>query len=174
MKKSLQQLRRDARSGKLWMKCIEYYGKTGDGVPARMRMPRNLVDANTVDIFFLTPEGDRSACRIPRANLVEYTDTYLTVYTYGVRELTHEERKAMDEWIQIESTDEFEKRQLIDCLTDGSSTYWQKKQFFIDKGVPWLFCCDGMSKYGKDLDYSTGKVKDMSVRGEPILKYVIC
>ncbi len=172
MIKSLAQLKRDAKSGKIWMKCVEYYGDPNK-VPEKMRMPRRLVDANSVDIFFLSPDGDRSACSIRRAALVEYTDKGLTVFNYGERDLTPEEQKVMDEWNAIESSAEFKEQARIDALSDGSSTYWQKKWFFHDKKMPWLTGWGDLMEYGKSYHYATGKVRDLNVRGEPILKYII-
>lgn len=171
--KTLAQLKRDSKSGKIWMKCVEAQGRTGKDIPESMRNPRRLIDANSVDIFFLTPDGDTSACPARRANLIEYTDEGLTVYSFGFRDLTAEEKKVMDEWKTIENSEEYQESCRRDVLSDGSSSYWRKKWFFNDRNMPWLFTYDGISKYGKEYDEAKGKVKDLNVRGDVILRYVI-
>ena len=53
MKKTLAQLKRDAKNGNLVLEMVERFGKTGEDIPPRLRGPRPLVDSNSVAIMFM-------------------------------------------------------------------------------------------------------------------------
>ena len=45
----------------------------------------------------------------------------------------------MNGWKQIANTPEFKKREEYDLISDGSSTYYQKKFYFDNSSCPYLF-----------------------------------
>lgn len=173
MKKSLSQLKRDAKAGVLKMELIERYGQTGDEIPERLRGVRPVIGANTTCIFFRNANGSKSDLPISRAALVDYDDDTLTVYCFGEREMTPEEKAVMDAWKQIADSDEYKARARVDILSDGSSTFYQKKWFFEKRGFPWMTGWESLAKYGKSYNPNTGLVKDVNVRGDVQLKYRI-
>lgn len=174
MKKSLAQLKRDAKAGSLVCEMVEHYGKTGDEIPERLRGKRPVVGANTVVIFFQNADGKKCELRIERASLMDYDDDSITVYRPGLRIPTTEEKSVLEGWKKIEETKEFQEQAKTDFLTDGNSTYWQKKCFFEDKGFPWMAGWGGMYEYGKAYEPNNGMVRDMNVLGEVTIKYRIC
>lgn len=174
MKKTLAQLKRDAKAGNLVCEMIEHYGKTGDDIPERLRGKRPVIGANTVAIIFRNSDGKKSELRIERASLVDYDDENITVYAVGDRIPTPAEQSVLDEWKKIEETKEYQEQTKADALSDGSSTYWKKKWFFKDKGFPWMAGFCDLNEYDKSYNPATGLVKDRNVRGNAIIKYRIC
>lgn len=93
----------------------------------------------------------------PKANACEFDGQRLKIYETGYRKLTDEEKAVMAEWQEYADTDEeFKKRVEIDILTDGSSTYWQKRGFYERKGMLYLF----ESTNTKSMDWNRYKSGD--------------
>lgn len=167
MKKTLAQLKRDANSGKL--KAVMTYRFGAQEIPERLRGVRPIVRANSVGIFFRNADGRESELEIKTAALCEYTDEKLTIYQPGERPLNEQEQRVMNEWAKIENTEEYQKRHEVDILTDGSSTYWQKKAFFSERNMNYLLGFD--FERGMKLNFNTGNVIDRSIKGEKWLEY---
>lgn len=163
MAKTLAQLKRDAKAGILYGEMIIRNGNTE--IPDHLKGKRPIVGANSVGIFFLNNNGRRSGLDIPCASLVEYTDDYLTIYNPGLRDLTPDEQAVFDEWESMRD----HRQEEIDMLTDGSTTYWRRKYFFIDKGYEYLLGYE--FKKGKKIDFNTGKVYDKRNKGSVCMKY---
>lgn len=161
------QLKRDAKSGKLYGELIERYGETE--IAERLRGRRRVVGANTVGITFLNSDGKKSECRVERAALMDYTGDTLTIYDPGLRDLNSEELKIMQGWKDIEKTEDYKRNAEIDVLGDGSSTYWQRIRYFRESGKEYLSGAE--EKNGCKYDYTTGKIRDKSVRGDVVLRY---
>lgn len=147
--KTLAELKRTANSRTVEARIIFHSGWT-EGLPERLLGWRRLVRANSVSIFF-EKDGKESELRIRNAKLTEYTGTSLTIYKIGQRDLTEEERKAMDEWEALEKT-----------IPPYESAYWRRKDFYKKRGMEHLL--DGY-------DFNTGKVRDAQVRGEIDIQY---
>ena len=172
-RKSLAQLKRDAKSRTVYMECVNHFGSTGDAIPERLRGPRPLYDANSRALFFVNADGSLSELQIYRAALVDYTSQGLTVYRIGNRPLTEAEQKAYDEWQAIASTDEYKRQAEIDCLSDGTQTYWQQVRFYEERDMRYMMGC-GIDKYGKEYDFNTHTIRDKNVRGKVDIEYRIC
>ena len=156
MRKTLADLKRDAKSGKLKAEVISYYG--GTNIPQRLKGVRPIVDSNTVAIFFLNKDGEKSALHVEKASLVDYTGDTLTIYAPGKRPLNKYERGVMNEWKRITET-------------DTNFTYWKKKSFFREKGYEYLM---GFEKQrGMKYDHNSGMVLDDRIKGDIILQYRI-
>lgn len=164
--KTLADLKRDACSGKLSLEMIEHYGETGNGIVERLRGKRKTAGGNSVAIFLVNNHdgGHISELRFVSAKLIEYTDTSLTVYGIGKRDLNEEETKLMNEWSK--------KQEEILAKNPFNDTYWQKKNFFAKSSCPWL---SGTGDFIKGKRYSAcdNKVYDKSVRGPVILRYKV-
>ena len=170
MAMTLAQLKRDAQTKSIQLK-IKPVGIWSKGIPERLNGWRKVIGANTVGIFLLNSNGQRSELRIKNANLVEYDNNTLTVYGEGQRDLTDGEKKIMNEWDAKANTKEHRERAWNDAMTDGSSTYWEKKWFFQKNNAEHLLgyeFCKGM-KY----DWNTGKVWDNKIKGEIELQYEV-
>lgn len=172
--KTRTQLFRDAKSGKLSLLMTERFGKEP---PLHMAKKRKVIGANTVSLKLQNEDGITSTMDVPKASLVDYTDDELIIYTYGYRKPTIQEQKILDEWNKIQNTKEYREQSNIDILTDGSSTYWQKKKFFRDNNAEYLMgferqrgCC---LDFNRQSDGKLDFISDESVKGEPILKYKV-
>ena len=93
--KTLAELRRDARSGRMSVEMLEWYGKTGEDIKPILRGIRKVEGANSVALLLKNNEGNTSELRIKYATLVEYDGENLTVYDAGHRNLTEEEKKIL-------------------------------------------------------------------------------
>ena len=167
--KTLADLKRDAKSGKISGEMIIRNGS--NNIPETLQGMRKIVDANTVGITFLNKDGKKSELPIKCASLVEYTDELLTVYQAGKRDLNTEEQRIMDEWKAVTDTEAYKNQSNIDALSDGSTTYYQQKRFFENKGFDYLLGFE--ESKGKKYDFNTRKIRDNSIKGEVSLQYRI-
>lgn len=163
--KTLAQLKRDAKAGKLFAEMVIRQG-TAD-IPERLKGKRQIIDANSVGITFLNNDKKKSELRIESASLLEYTDDSITIYRAGLRDLTVDERAMFDKWESMRDL----KQEEIDMLTDGSSSYYKRKHFFIDAGYEYLLGYDKVK--GKRYDFNTKMVYDNSIKGDIEMKYTI-
>lgn len=170
MKKTLAQLKRDAKSGNFSAEMIYRFG---EDIPPKLQGIRKMVDANSVAIFFLNNDGKKSELQIKRAALIDYTDDKLIFYGIGVRPLTEAEQKAIDRWCAIEKENEEQLR--LDILTDGNTMFWKKKRFFADNGMSYLMSYS-LDEYGATPVYDENGIcgiRDINVRGEKEIEYKI-
>lgn len=167
--KTLADLKRDAKAGKISGEMIIRCG--GTDIPERLRGIRKIVDSNSVGITFLNADGKRSEMPIKSASLVSYDDDSLTIYSAGKRDLNTDELSVFKEWESISGTEEFRERERIDALSDGSSTYYQKKYFFKDRDFEYLLGYDTIR--GKKYDFRDGKIIDNSIKGDIEMQYKI-
>ena len=165
---TLAQLKRDAKSGTLKAEMVYRYG---EAIPERLTGVRDIIGANSVAIFFKNKDGNKSELRIKKAALVEYEKDRITLYSAGKRPLNAAEKAVMDEWQQITETDDYKKRSYNDAMTDGSSTYYQEKRFFCEKGYGYLMGLD--YEKGCKYDFYTHMVIDESIKGEKEIEYRI-
>lgn len=89
----------------------------------------------------------------------------------GFRDLNEEESKIMQEWQTITKTEKYQKQAEIDAYTDGSSTFWQQKAFFINKGYEYLMGCNQIN--GLKYDFNTQKIRDKAIKGAISMQYNI-
>ena len=166
--KTLAELKRDAKSGTISGEMVYRFGEE---IPARLQGTRKIVDANTVCIKFLNADGNVSELRIKAASLVEYTGEMLTIFKPGEREMNSEEKAFMRKWEAIAETEDYKNRSINDALSDGNSTYYQKKRFFTDGGFEYLLGYDRLQ--GKKYIFGSGLVSDNAVKGDIELQYKI-
>jgi hypothetical protein len=164
MSYTLAELKRLAKQGILEGNLVYRFG---DSIPERLKGFRKIIDANTVGITFLTNDGKKSTLDILSASLVAWDDNSLSVFNPGERELTQDELSVMNQWKEIENTPQHKQQAENDALTDGSTTFWQKRKFFTDKGYEYLHVGNNKKAY----NHNTNKVKDSAVKGDIILKY---
>lgn len=165
--KTLSDLKRDSKSGKLYGVMTVRCGS--NDIPERLQGKRQIIDANSVAIFFLTNDGKKSELRIDRASLLEYTEDTLTIYNEGFRDLNSDEKAIMNEWKEIANTPENIKQYEIDALTDGSQMFYKEKAFFHNKGYSYLMGFE--EEKGLKYNFNTKQIKDKSIKGTISMQY---
>ena len=177
-KLSLARLKRDAASGRMSLEMLVRLGEpaTDENTPERLKGVRKVVGANSVALKILTADGTKeSELRLDRASLTEYDGETLSTFYPGLRPMTADERKVMNEWKAIENDPEYQERLKWDCLTDGSSCYWKKKRFFENAGMTHMLGYEkvrGMKLDARALyEGEENCVVDESVRGRLMMQY---
>ena len=139
---SVAQLKRDAKEGILSAVMTMRNGASisQEALPERMQGSRKIINSNTTALMFENPvePSKPSYVWLPKASLIEYTDTYLRIYSSGYREPTEAEQKVLDEWKKITQTEQYQKQLEIDCLTDTSVTYYEQLGFFRSHRMEYL------------------------------------
>ena len=166
--KTLSELKRNAKNGGLFGVMTIRCGSS-DNIPERFTQKRQIIDANSVAIFFMTQDGKKSELRIDRASLVEYTDELLTIYNEGFRDLNVQEQTVKQEWEEIANKPENIKRYEIDALTDGSQMFYKQKAFFHNKGYSYLMGLE--EEKGVKYDFNTQKIRDKNIKGTISMQY---
>lgn len=172
--KTRAELIRNAKSGEFTFELIERFG--GREIYENMKGKRTVGKVQTNGFYLVNNEGEKSFLNIPKASLIEYDGDELRVFNYGFRAMSDEEKAVMDEWKKITETDDFKRREVADMLSDGSSTYWQKKIFFEKKNMLYL---TGSKDKGMELDFckhADGEekcIRDEKVKGDVILVYKV-
>lgn len=162
MAKSLSELKRNAMEKKIEMR-LSPVGMWSDGLPERLQGWRKAISANSNSITLLNGEGRESKLYIDCASLIEYDNNRLTVYAAGLRELTDNEKKIINEWsaVQKERAEKY----------PYSDDYWAKKSFFEQRKAEHLLGYEYIR--GCKYDYNTGKVYDKKIKGNVQLQYEI-
>lgn len=170
--KTLADLKRDAKEGKIFAKLIIRNGEqcTDINTPEMLKGYRKITDSNSNSITFLTPDGKPSILPIEKASLLEYNQNTITIYKSGERDFNAEEIKIMQQWREIEKTEEYQEQAKIDMITDGSTTYWKRVKFFTDNDALFLI---GTKSKGKCYNHNTGKMLDDTIKGKISMKYEI-
>ena len=172
--KTRAQLIRDAKSGEFTFQLVERFGERDFN--ERSQGKRTIGKVQTNGFYLINQNGEESFLDIPKASLMEYDKDELRVYNPGFREMNDDEKAVMAEWKKIEETDDYQERAKVDLLSDGSSTFYQKKQFFGDRKMLHLM---GTQQSGMKLDffkYSEGEkkcIRDEKAKGDVVLVYKV-
>ena len=162
---TLAQFKRDAATGKMGLELVERYGKkTNDFYICP------VVEVRTKSIKLKKKDGTMSILDLDYASLVEYDGENLKVYSIGLRELNDLEKSVMEGWKKITDTDEYKEQAYRDAVTDGSSTYYKDKYYFLNSPCPYLYIDEHK---GRKYDYNTGKLYDPKVKGDCMLVYKV-
>jgi len=161
---TLAQFKRDASTGKMGLELLERFGKKSDD---HYICP--VVEVCSKNVKLKKKDGRISTLDLNYASLVEYDGETLKVYSVGLRELTDLEKSVMEGWKKITDTEEYKEQAYRDAMTDGSSTYYKDRHYFLNSPCPYLYIDEKEKRY----DYNTGKVYDPKVKGNCILKYKV-
>jgi hypothetical protein len=164
--KTFSELKRNADTGKYFIEMIYWYGNE---LPERLKGVRQIIGSKTKSIVIKNLDGKISELRIENTNLIEISETSLTVYNSGIRELTQAEQDILKDWEVIASNPDNVKQAETDMLTDGSVMFWKKKYYFEGKGYGYLLGHE--KERGEKYDHNTDKIKSDKVKGEMILQY---
>lgn len=177
-------LMRDAKKGILsiellpegtWAEQTTSTGCINPCIPPRLQGVRKVTGANTVGLFLDRADGKGSSqLYLGPASLIEYTGESLKIFRPGYREPNPEEQETLDAWDEIANTTEFKKRAYVDAVSDGSSTFYQKKTFFENRKMEHLLGW-GERRNGAKLDFNRiGQpdfISDNHIRGALSLHY---
>lgn len=166
---TLADLKREAKIGTLEAKMTVRCGATN--IPEQLQGWRKIVDSNSVAIFIMRPDGRKSELRLEKSSLVDYDGEALIVYNSGCRSLNAMESQVMNGWKEKSNTQEFKRREEIDALTDGSSTYWSKVAYFRNAGMEYLMGCK--KERGLKYDFVTRTIQDDRIKGVVSMRYEI-
>lgn len=176
-KMNLTTLKAFASRKPVYIQLVERFGKRGEAIPAWLRGQRRIMSVHSYgfDVSIAGAEDNRkegtSRLEIRRSTLCKIEEGWLSIYQSGSRPLNKAETAKMEEWKKIENSADFQRRSMVDAMTDGSSTYWQQKRFFEGE-FSYLF---SGTKNGKRLSYKDNVpvIYDESTPGEMVLKYRI-
>lgn len=163
--KSLAQLKRDAKTGKIKTRCIYFCGESvSDKTPDRITGIRPLVDSNSNGIFFQNANGEKSELWIDRASLVEYNDNTIVVHYPGYRKPTPGEQRILDEYEQYK-------------IENPDHSYWSMIGFFEKRNAAYLTGHE--EQKGLKLDFNQRNagspeiIRDKSIPGKIMNIYLI-
>lgn len=165
---------RDAKANKITLELIERFGNKD--IDKNMQGKRKIGKVQSNGVYLINENGKKSFLELAKASLMEYTENELRIYNAGYREMTEKEKQVMQEWEKIANTEDYKNQAQIDAMSDGSSTYYIEKRFFINKKMEYLM---GVSSGAKNLIFSkyyNGEkecIRDESVKGEVILVYQV-
>ena len=161
---NLSEFKRKAQNGDIKLKLVYRFGEE---IPEKLSGIRKVISVNTVGIKLSTTDGKSSELRFDFASLADISDSMITLYNAGERELTGEEQLIFDRW---EGKRDY-KQENIDLLTDGSTAFYSRNKFFTDEGFEYLLGYDRIK--GMKYNFNTKKVSDSKIKGEKILQYEI-
>lgn len=167
--KTLQDLKRDAKTGMLEARLIIRCGSTD--IPERLQGWRKIIGSNSTAIFLMMNDGRKSELPVPRASLVEYDGAYIRQYLAGFRSLTEKEQSFLEEWKRYASEPSFAAQVEADAYTDGTSTYWTKVAFFSKAGYEYLMGFN--KKRGMVYNPQKGVVYDDRIKGQLYMEYEV-
>ena len=157
--KTLADLKRDAKTGRMYMLMTERFGSTE--IIDRLKGVRPVIGCNTVAITLRNQDGKPSDMRFENAALTEYTGDTLTIYNPGKRDLTPEEQAVLDQAVA--------ERKAYETVYPNSDSYYIGKSYIQKSPFPYL---NGWKTIqGKRYDYK--QITDNHLKGEAILKYKV-
>lgn len=161
---TLAEFKRLAASGKISLELVERFGKIGEEIPENLRGKRKISKVNTVAVFLKNENGKESELAFKSAKLFECDGKFVTIYAAAQREPTAEEKAVLDTWQRVQAE--------YIAQNPYAETFWKMKDYFKNCSCPWMSGFDETIK-GKRYQTWNGKVLDGSIKGEPILKYIM-
>jgi hypothetical protein len=158
--KTLADLKRDARTGRMYMLMVERFGSTE--IIDRLKGVRPVIGCNTVAITLRNQDGKPSDMRFEAATLTEYTGDTLTIYEPGKRELTPEEQAVLNKAVA--------ERKAYEEKYPHSGSYYIGRSYIDKSRFPYIN--GDKTIHGKRYDYK--QIIDNQIKGETALKYKVC
>ncbi len=125
---------------------------------------REVLSANTTGISIKTGEK-KSFFEYPKATLFEATKDGFRTYKAGLRDLTAEEKRIMDNRPQDA------KQAEIDIMTDSSVMFRREQLYYKQSGFEYLNGHD--EQKGMRFCFNTRKIIDRNIKGDIDLEYTI-
>ena len=154
---------RRAGAGNMSLELIEWYGKTGDGIPERLRGVRKVVRKNSRFVVLRNTDGSELSLELFASALMQCDGKILTVYAPLQRDLTLEEQNVLEGWREREA-----KYYQDNPYGDA---FWQMKSYFKNSPCPWMSGFEVIK--GQRYLSHNNKVLDRHFKGPEILKYKV-
>ena len=160
--KTFADLKRDAAKGNMCLELTEWYGKTGEDIPERIRGIRKIIKCSQSSIVLQGKAESR--LDYLRSSLLDYDGKTLTIYTSERRPLNEQEREIVLKWQQLEAEYKLSHK------SDGA-VYRLKKEFYRNSECPWLYS-DSFVK-GKLTEHhgNVPMIRDKNLRGGITMRY---
>lgn len=172
--KTRAELFREAKAKEITLELIERFGSRD--IKEKLQGKRTIGKVQSNGFYLINKDGDKSFLELAKASLMEYTGEELRIYAPGYREMTEKEKQVMQEWEKIANTKNYQEQSRVDLLSDGSTTYYMEKRFFIDKKMEYLMGTGNGTKkliFSKYYDNEKECIQDDNTKGDVILIYKV-
>lgn len=129
---------------------------------------RQVVKVQSNGIFFVDPDDNsskKSFLEFPKASLLDFDEQGFRIFDAGLRDLTDGERACMDNEPRDAKQEEY------DALSDGSTMYFRRKNYYLKSDYPWLFGHETVR--GKKYIFHEKMVRDDDIKGQLVLAYEV-
>ena len=162
--KTFADFKRDAANGNMSLELIDWYGKTGEEIPKRIRGARRVVKCTQSSLILQGSEESR--LNYLRSSLLDYDGETLTIYTSGRRSLNEQEQRIVWEWQNLEA----------DYKLSGKSdeaVYRLRKEYYRNSECPWLFSDSFVKGKLTEHDGNVPMIRDKDLRGGMTMRYKV-
>ena len=160
--KTFADFKRDAAKGNMSLELIDWYGKTGEEIPKRIRGARRVVKCTQSSLILQGTEESR--LDYLRSSLLDYDGETLTIYTSGRRPLNEQEQRIVWQWQKLEA----------DYKLSGKSdeaVYYLRKEYYRNSECPWLFSDSFVKGKLTEHDGNVPMIRDKDLRGGVTMRY---
>ena len=162
--KTFADFKRDAAKGNMSLELIDWYGKTDEEIPKRIRGARRVVKCTQSSLILQGSEESR--LNYLRSSLLDYDGETLTIYTSGRRSLNEQEQRIVWEWQNLEA----------DYKLSGKSdeaVYRLRKEYYRNSECPWLFSDSFVKGKLTEHDGNVPMIRDKDLRGGMTMRYKV-
>lgn len=162
--KRFSDLKRDAAKGNMSLELTEWYGKTGEAIPARIRGIRRVIKCTQNS---LTLQGKaESRLDYLRSSLLDYDGETLTLYTSGRRPLNEQERRIVLQWQKLEADYKL-------SVKSDEAVYRLRKEYYRNCECPWLYSDTFVKGKLTEHDGTKPMIRDKNHRGGMTMRYKV-
>ena len=162
--KTFADFKRDAANGNMSLELIDWYGKTDEEIPKRIRGARRVVKCTQSSLILQGSEESR--LNYLRSSLLDYDGETLTIYTSGRRPLNEQEQRIVWQWQKLEA----------DYKLSGKSdeaVYRLRKEYYRNSECPWLFSDSFVKGKLTEHDGNVPMIRDKDLRGGMTMRYKV-
>lgn len=159
-KLTLADIKRYADKGILDVELIEYYGKTGEDIPSRLRGVWKAIGTTgkgkALVVKIQSSTGNVNEIRFTRTDFIECDGRTLVIYGSYKRHPNAQEKALLNEWQKIEETH----------IRDNpyADIHQMKEEFFASSAYPYMSGIESGS--GSEWRYDGEYVYNSNTRGE--------
>lgn len=160
--KTFADFKRDAAKGNMSLELLEWYGKTGEEIPKRIRGIRRVIKCTQSS---LTLQGTvESRLDYLRSSLLDYDGETLTIYTSGRRSLNEQEQRIVWKWQQLEAEYKLSGK-------SNEAVYRLRKEYYRNSECPWLYSDSFVKGKLTEHDGNVPMIRDKDLRGGVTMRY---
>lgn len=162
--KTFADFKRDAAKGNMSLELKDWYGKTDEEIPKRIRGARRVVKCTQSSLILQGSEESR--LDYLRSSLLDYDGETLTIYTSGRRPLNEQEQRIVWQWQKLEA----------DYKLSGKfdeAVYRLRKEYYRKSECPWLFSDSFVKGKLTEHDGNMPMIQDKDLRGGVMLRYKV-